>query len=1005
VDTYFGRRVVDPYRWLENPDSPETQAWVEAQIALAAGFLQKCPGRELILLCLEQRLDFENRTLAYKRGGRTFFSKHRALENHSIYVCVEENGAERILFDPNLLSPDGTVSLDANSFSISPDGNYLAYGISVAGSDWVEMHVRDITTGEDLTDCLRWTKFSTPRWSVDSKGFFYCRFDEPTSLQSVPAFHKCFYHKVGEGQVDDQLAFENNDEASRNWYYFPSVSSDGRYLLIPVKSTFAGPNGLYLRDLETGELTRLFDEGIARWEYVHNLGSQFWFLTDFEAPRGRLVSVDVSASTGGHLDLREVIPQSKDKRTVLKSVTLTGESFFATYSVNVQSVVREFHLDGRFLRTVKHPQGGLIQWVGGGPNEREACYTFQNYATPETHYRYNIDTGESTLVFRPNVAIDESNYVTRLVFATTAAGMEVPMFITYRKGLKRNGKNASLKYGYGGFNQSLSPNFSAQRTVWLDMGSIYVDAILPGGGEFGEEWHQAGARFNKQAVFDAFVACSQWLIDNRYTSAQKNAIRGGSNGGLLIGACWNQRPELFGAGLAVVSVLDMLRYDQFTAGPYWRGEYGSATASREQYENLLAYSPLHNIVPGVTYPATMVETADHDDRVVPAHSYKYVAALQAAQFGANPIIARIERQAGHCAGTPLTKQLATVADEYAFLVESLKIPSRKLRRLRQIAARKGGGPKQRGLKKRERAQPVGGKVEQQVPDYKTLIPQVYSDSEVMALCAEGDRKRASQTYHDLTHFILVRDVAISLASSIDALIPGMLTQHVREVIIPIAAFLHDIGGGIDPDDHARVGAQWARKYLKKLGFARDDIREISRAIACHRSEVVLKPRSFSRKNFADAAWAIVVIADKAVGDEERVRPGPAAELARLREDRKMSEWTGTEHVQVNFAIKSADLVLDGRSKGATDPGFIVLKLRLDEEVASPEQVCKLYGRRFHACGKAAQYLGFVFRLEFNGERYFYDKKSQEWKRVETIHATMPEEPTARLTGPTQGEPQ
>ncbi len=283
-------------------------------------------------------------------------------------------------------------------------------------------------------------------------------------------------------------------------------------------------------------------------------------------------------------------------------------------------------------------------------------------------------------------------------------------------------------------------------------------------------------------------------------------------------------------------------------------------------------------------------------------------------------------------------------------------------------------------------------MEQQVPDYNTLIPAIYEDPEVIALCAEGDRKRASQTYHDLTHFTLVRDVAVSLAYSINNLIPGMLSKHILEVIVPVSAFLHDIGGGINPDDHARVGAQWSRKYLKKRGFTKDDIREISRVIACHRSEVVLKPRSFSRRNFADAAWAIVVIADKAVGDEERVRPGPAAELARLRDEHKMSEWKGSEHDQVNFAIKSADLVLDGRGKGATDPGVIVLKLRLDEEVASPEQVYKLYSRRFHACGKAAQYLGFVFRLEFNGERYFYDKKSQGWKRVETIHATMPEEP-------------
>lgn len=720
VDHYFGTQVADPYRWLEQPDTPETQAWVEAQIALSEGFLKKCPGRDEIRKLVEKRLDFESRSVSVKLGERAFFSKRMGLENHRIEMYVDADGTERVLIDPNQLSSDGTVALDSWSYSVSPDGNYLAYGISVAGSDWVEIHVRDIKTGEDLPDCLRWTKFSKPCWSMNSEGFFYCRFDEPTDLQSVPAFHKCYYHKLGSAQSEDELAFENTDEASRNWYYFPTRTTDGLYLVFRVKASFAGADRIFLKDLTTGELIKLIDEPKARWQFVRSEGSRFWFLTDFEAPRGRLVIVDLdksgslvhrlSADKTGELlqglslidhgglvygiapehlcdtlDLREVIPEPTDARTVLQDVTVTGESLFAHYSVNVQSVIKEFTLEGEFVRNVKHPKGGRIFWTQGGSEVRETFYTFETYTTPETVYSYNIDTGESTLVFRPDVPIDESKYITKLVFATTEAGMRVPMFISYRKGLKRNGKNPSLKFGYGGFSISLGPNFSPERTIWMDMGGVYADAILPGGGEFGEEWHQAGAMFNKQTVFDAFIACSQWLIDNRYTSPEKNAIRGGSNGGLLVAACCNQRPELFGAVLNVVGVLDMLRYDRFTTGPYWRSEYGSAMANREQFENLLAYSPLHNINCGRSYPPTMIETADHDDRVVPAHSFKFGAALQAAQSGPNPVLVRIERKAGHSSGKPLSMQIDAAVDEFSFLIETLKIPKRKLRRLRQLA--------------------------------------------------------------------------------------------------------------------------------------------------------------------------------------------------------------------------------------------------------------------------------------------------------------------------------
>jgi prolyl oligopeptidase len=683
VDDYFGTKVADPYRWLEDPDSAETVAWVDAEIALTDSFLSGIAIRNTFVSRMKTLWNYERFTAPWKQGERTFFSKNSGLQNHNVYYVIDEPGSEpRVLFDPNTLSEDGTVAI--SSFSVNEQGTLLAYGLSYSGSDWVEIHVRDIATGKDLTDHLKWIKFSGARWANDGSGFYYSRYDEPTDMKAVPYYNKVYFHRIGEEQSQDTLIYERPDQ--KTWKFGAVETEDGRYLLIYVYDSSSGNNRIYYRDLQGGDVVKLLDKADAHWGCIGNDGTTFWFTTDLDAPRGRLVAIDISQSNETRLSMMTVIPEPEDERVIFESVSLVGNRFFASYMRDVHTEVKEIALDGSLIREVKLPGIGSVGGFGGKREDMETYYSYTSYTSPGTTYRYDIATGESTVYFKPGIDIDPNNYKTELVFVTSKDGTQVPLFISYRKGLKRNGQNPTYLYGYGGFNVSLGPSFSSTRTMWMDLGGIYAEAILRGGGEYGEAWHQAGCKLKKQNVFDDFIACAEWLIANRYTSTPKLAIAGGSNGGLLVGACMTQRPELFGACLPAVGVMDMLRFDKFTAGEGWRSDYGSAEASAEEFAALYAYSPYHNLKAGTQYPPTYIETADHDDRVVPGHSFKFAAQLQASQAGNAPCLIRIEKKAGHGAGKPLSKQMQEIADEYGFLVKVLNIPARKLRRLRKAVA-------------------------------------------------------------------------------------------------------------------------------------------------------------------------------------------------------------------------------------------------------------------------------------------------------------------------------
>ncbi len=693
VDSYFGTVVADPYRWLEDPDSPETKAWVEAQIALTEGFLKDIPERADIADRLRELFSYDKVSAPIKRGKRSIFSKHAGLADHPVYYVVDEDGKEpRLLLDPNTLSEHGPVSITA--FNVSEDGNLLAYGVSVSGSDWREFRVRDINTGKDFEDRVKWSKFSMPMWSNDGKGFYYARFEEPVGGKPVvPPLQRFFYHTVGTTQSDDTLVLEDK------YFHFHGVESeDGRYLLILVFPSTAGNNLFFFKDLQTGQIVKLLNKENAHWDLVGTDGPRFWFLTDFEAPRGRLVVIDTSKSTPNHLEMHEVIAEPSKPFTTLKDVKLTGNRFFAHYLVDVHSEIKELSLDGSFIRDLKLPGIGSVvvnvpvlnqSSFQGKRRDMEAYYTFTSYTFPGIVYKYDIAAGTSTVFFKPNIPIDPNNYTTKLIFAISKDGTRVPMFISYRKGLKRNGQNPTIAYGYGGFNVSMGPAFAASRMILMDIGGIYAETLLRGGGEDGEAWHLAGTKLQKQNTFDDFNACTEWLIDHKYTSTPKILSQGGSNGGTTVGACLIQRPDLYGGCIPGVPVMDMLRYHLFTGGAAWQTDYGCSETSEREFKALFAYSPYHNIKADVSYPATMAETADHDNRVPSLHAFKYIAALQSAQAGPAPILIRIEKNAGHGAGRTLTQQIEKSADEYSFLIKVLNIPQRKLRRLRQPLLHRG----------------------------------------------------------------------------------------------------------------------------------------------------------------------------------------------------------------------------------------------------------------------------------------------------------------------------
>ncbi|HKR09443.1 MAG TPA: prolyl oligopeptidase family serine peptidase [Gemmatimonadaceae bacterium] len=715
VDVYHGVSIADPFRSLEDVDAPATKAWVESENRLTDSFLATIPERAAIHNRLTKLWNYARYSVPFKEKSRYFYFQNTGLQNQSVlYVQDGRDGRQRVLLDPNVLSADGTVAL--GSTAVSDDARFLAYSLSTSGSDWQEIHVRDVDTGRDLPDTLKWVKFSSTAWTHDSRGFFYSRYDEPTSgnkMTNANKNHKLYYHRIGQSQARDELVYDRSDEP--DWLFNATVSDDGQYLIINVSQGTDVRNRLYYIDLDNpgkpqidNPVVRLIDRLDAEYEFVGNRGTIFYVRTDKNAPRGRVVGISIDNPREERWST--LIPESKD---ALVSAATVGDEIAANYLQDAHSTVR-FYAGGRDTRRDERPRGqpeqrprnpgsvyddtstapiatreriqsiggfalrgelplpgiGSVDVIQGKQGDDEMFYSFTSFLYPTTVYRIDLKSRRNEVFRAPKVDFDPTAYETRQVFYNSKDGTRVPMFITAKKGIALDGSNPTLLYAYGGFNIPTTPGFSAANVAWLEMGGIYAVANIRGGGEYGKEWHEGGMLAKKQNVFDDFIAAAQYLIQQKYTSTPKLAIRGGSNGGLLIGAVLNQRPDLFGVAFPEVGVMDMLRFQKFTIGWAWTSDYGSSDDSTA-FQYLRAYSPLHNIKPGTCYPPTLAFTADHDDRVVPGHTFKYVATLQAAQSCANPILVRIETKSGHGAGRPTTKLIDEATDRFAFLVKEL----------------------------------------------------------------------------------------------------------------------------------------------------------------------------------------------------------------------------------------------------------------------------------------------------------------------------------------------
>lgn len=659
TDDYFGTTVADPYRWMEDLDSPEVAQWVEAQNALSEPFLTATPGHQAIVDRLTAIWDYERYGMPSREGGLYFFSRNDGLQNQSVlYVAESLEEEPRVLLDPNTFSEDATVALAGNV--VSPDGRYLAYATSDGGSDWRDWHVLDIATGQEMEDHITFTKFTSVSWLPNESGFFYSRHPVgPDGQGDGQAQVELYFHAMGTDQTQDELVYSVED--SESWNPYGTVTEDGRYLVIDIFEGY-NANAVYYLDLgvPNGGVVRILDEWDALYTFLGNQGPVFYFHTNKDAPKNRVVALDIRQPER----LEEVIPEAEE---TLEGASLVGGHLVGQYLKDAYSLIRVFDLEGKPIRDVELPGIGSAGGFGGHADDPETFYSFTSYVTPPTIYRYDVATGESEVFRRAQVDFDSGAYETTQVFYTSKDGTRVPMFITHRVGLELDGMNPTLLYGYGGFNSSQTPGFSVTRAVWMEMGGVLAIANLRGGGEYGEEWHMAGTRTRKQNVFDDFIAAAEYLIEAGYTSPEKLAIQGGSNGGLLVGATMTQRPELFGAALPAVGVLDMLRYHTPSLNArQWSSDYG-LSENEEEFRALYAYSPYHNVREGTCYPPTLVTTADHDDRVVPWHSFKFGAALQHAQGCDNPILVRVETRAGHGAGKPTWMQIEEAADAWAFL--------------------------------------------------------------------------------------------------------------------------------------------------------------------------------------------------------------------------------------------------------------------------------------------------------------------------------------------------
>lgn len=667
ADVIHGQEVADPYRWMEDIDSPETRAWVAAQQAHTAAWMSGLPEREKIRERLTEAFDYDKHGVPDLIGGRLFYSRKTGLQNQAVHYWREDRpGAEeKVLLDANTLSEDGTVSVAG--WSVSDDGKFVAYGLSESGSDWNTWHVMEVDTGRVLEDKIEWVKFSWASWAPDSSGFYYSRYDEPKEgeeLKDTNLNQKAYFHRIGTAQSEDRLVYARPDHPK--WGFGVGVTEDERYLVISVWEGAGSKNAFFYRDLKAGEaspVVELFADFDARYSLVGNDGSVFYFVTDRDAPKKRLIAVDVE--NPGPANWKTILAETDG---TLQSVSYLSGYFIAQYMVDAHDAVTVVDRDGQKVRDVPLPNLSSAGGFGGYQDDTETFYITTGYTDPGAIYRYDVLSGESTLFWKPEFPVDLSPYETVQIRYPSKDGTEVPMFITRRKDAPMDGSVPTLLYGYGGFNISLTPGFSASTAIWLELGGAYVVANLRGGGEYGEDWHKAGMRGKKQNVFDDFIHAAEFLIREKYTSRDHLVIYGGSNGGLLVGACVNQRPDLYAAASTAVGVHDMLRFHKFTIGWAWQEEYGDIE-EEDAFQVLRAYSPYHNIEEGTKYPPVLIETADHDDRVFPAHSFKYGARLQAAQGGDAPILMRIETKAGHGAGTPTDKTIEAAADRFAFFMK------------------------------------------------------------------------------------------------------------------------------------------------------------------------------------------------------------------------------------------------------------------------------------------------------------------------------------------------
>ncbi len=666
VDDYFGTKVADPYRWLEDDNSPETKAWVEAENKVTFGYLDQIPFRDKIRQRLTELWNYEKYSVPFHKGNRYFYYRNDGLQNQSVlYMQDGPDGEARVLLDPNTFSEDGTVAL--KGFSVSGDGRYAAYTTASAGSDWVDLKIIDLETGEELPDHLQWIKFSGADWF--GNGFFYSRFPEPDSTDLLKGRNhdqKVYYHRLGDPQEADKLIYEDPEHPLR--YNFAYVSDDERWLILGSSEGTSG-NNLMVKDLQQGmdspwiTLVSTFDND----HYViGNDGDKLFVYTNLDAENYRLVEVD--PANPDPENWKDLIPESEN---TLTGVSWTGGKFFANYLADVHTVIKVFGRDGTYLYDVELPGIGTAGGFRGEAGDTVTWYSFTSFTYPATIYRYDIRNNRSEVYFRPEVKFNPDDFTTEQVFYTSKDGTRIPMFITYKKGMKKNGENPAFLYGYGGFNINILPSFRIYMIAFLEQGGIYAQANMRGGGEYGEAWHKAGMLMNKQNVFDDFMAAADYLVNEGYTSRDKLAIHGRSNGGLLIGAVMTQRPDICKVAIPSVGVMDMLRYHKFTVGFGWAVEYGTSEESEESFRNLYSYSPLHNLKPGTEYPATLVTTADHDDRVVPAHSFKFAARLQECQAGDNPVLIRIDTKAGHGSGKPTAMQIEEWTDILSFVAWNL----------------------------------------------------------------------------------------------------------------------------------------------------------------------------------------------------------------------------------------------------------------------------------------------------------------------------------------------